>query len=72
MKLSLNWLLVAAPLFSLLGSYLGIANLGDQFKEVVPHIEAVVNFILLLLPLIGGLGLFKHVPSPEAQKRLGN
>lgn len=48
-----GWLLALAPLFTFLGAALGVPNLGEQFKEVVPHIEAVVNFLVIIIGLFG-------------------
>lgn len=53
MGVKIGWLLALVPLFSFLGSMFGIPNLGEQFKEVVPHLEAVLNFIILLIGIFG-------------------
>lgn len=57
-----GWLLALVPLFSFIGSLLGVPNLGDAFSEVLPHVEAVVNFLALLIGLFGAKILYKTEP----------
>jgi hypothetical protein len=64
MGVKVGWLLALVPLFSFLGSMFGVPNLGEAFKEAVPHIEAVVSFIALLLGIFGSKILW-FTPPPK-------